>query len=233
MREKPSTVGDVLKRARAPYTHMSEEDCELFYPTMNKLLIYANERLGVVPADKLKERPEGPHMLYEHGGQIAEELWKNRSLVEDFARDNPAGLSRDVLDCVRPWRHALRDMFVCVDADADRTILMNQDRLFVVGAMQDPADAHVHHIPSLMLLTLLPFKGGIITDGKTIHLSPKPKPEAVPAIAQQMANLCARPLVRTARQLLSYTRTIPDSENRVTPRFQREVDKAFEHELLA
>ena len=53
------------------------------------------------------------------------------------------------------------------------------------------------------------------------------------AIAQQMANLCARPLVRTARQLLSYTRTIPDSENRVTPRFQREVDKAFEHELLA
>ena len=104
---------------------------------------------------------------------------------------------------------------------------MNRARLFVVGAMQDPADAHVHHIPSLMLLTLLPFKGGIVTDGKTLHLSPRPASWAVPMICEQVAELAGRRPVASARQLLSYTREIPDDENRVTERFQRTVDRGF------
>lgn len=223
----PRTVGDVIDRARAPYSHMGDKDARLFYSTMNALLVYTNERLHVVPPERLRERPGEPCMLYEYGGQVSEALWRNRALVDDFVRDNPLGLSARQLEIARPWRHALRDMFTCVDANEDRVIYMNRDRLFVVGAMQDPADAHVHHIPSLMLLTLLPFKGGIVTDGKTLHLSQRPQPWAVPLICEEVALLAGQRPIATAAQLLAYTRDIPDDENRLTERFQREVERGF------
>ena len=224
---RPRTVGDVFRSARAPYSHMDDEDARLFYSTMNALLVYANERLHVVASERLRERPENPDMLYENGAQVAEALWRHRALIEDFVRDNPLGLSRRQLETARPWRGALRDMFTVVDANEDRAIYMNQDRLFVVGAMQDPADAHVHHIPSLMLLTLLPFKGGIVTDGKTLHLSPQPASWALPLITEQIAGLAAQRLIASSRQLANYTQGISDDENRVTERFQRIIDRGF------
>lgn len=233
MKTRTITVGDILEGARAPYSHMDEKDARLFYSTMNALLVYANERLHVIRPERVHERPDTPLMLYTHGGQVAEELWKNRRIVEDFVSGNPAGLSDEQLECASQWRHALRDMFTVVDADADRAIFMNRDRLFVVGASQDPADSHVHHIPSLMLLTLLPFRGGILTDGKTLHLSQEPQPWAVPYIAEQLAELASRRPVATAAQLLAYTRGIPDDENRVTERFQRDIDRSFASGALA
>lgn len=132
------TVGDVLLEARAPYTHMDEDDSRLFYSTMNALLVYANNRLNVVSPQRLRARPGDPCMLYENGGRVSEELWKHRALVDDFVRENPLGLSERQLEAARPWRHALRDMFTVVDADADRAIYMNQDRLFVVGGIPGP-----------------------------------------------------------------------------------------------
>ena len=227
------TIGEVFENASAPYSHMSDADARLFYSTMNALLVYTNERLHVVAPQRLRERPENPDMLYENGAQVAEALWRHRALIEDFVRDNPLGLSRRQLETARPWRGALRDMFTVVDANEDRAIYMNQDRLFVVGAMQDPADAHVHHIPSLMLLTLLPFKGGIVTDGKTLHLSPRPATWAVPMIAERVAELADRRPVSSARQLLSYTSEIPDDEDRLTERFRRTVERAFASGELA
>ena len=174
-----------------------------------------------------------PRVVSRFGDTSSEELWKRRWLVDDFVRDNPLRLSERQLAVARPWRHALRDMFTAVDANEDRALYMNEDRLFVVGAAQDPADAHVHHIPSLMLLTLLPFKGGIVTDGKTLHLSPQPAPWAVPLIARQVVEVAGRRPVSSARQLTAYAREIPDDENRLTERFQRMVDRGFASGELA
>ena len=124
------TIGEVFENASAPYSHMSDADARLFYSTMNALLVYTNERLHVVAPQRLRERPENPDMLYENGGQVSEALWRNRSLVDDFVRDNPLDLSPRQLEIARPWRHALRDMFTCVDANADRAVYMNQIRKF-------------------------------------------------------------------------------------------------------
>ena len=210
-----------------PYSHMDDDDARLFYTTINALLVYANERLGVVDPTTLRERQGAPCMLYEHGGQVADALWRNRALVDDFVRDNPMHLSQEHLDCARPWRWALRDTFTVVDADVDSAVYMNRTHLFAVGASQDPADSHVHHIPSLMLLTLLPFKGGIVTSGMTIHLAQEPASWALPLIAQQAKEFCTRTVIATSEQLVAYGRKVPDGENLVTPRFQREVDRGF------
>lgn len=223
----PKTVGDVFESAKAPYSHMSDDDARLFYGTMNALLVYANQRLHVVKPSSLRPRPGCPDMLYVNGGRVSDALWLNRAIIDDFVRDNPLGLSPAQIETARPWRHALRDMFTVIDADEDRTLYMNQDRIFVVGAAQDPADAHVHHIPSLMLLTLVPFKGGILTDGKTLHLSPRPASWAIPLIGEEIARLAAHRPIATAHQLEVYARDIPDNENRVSERYQRIIDRAF------
>ena len=224
---KPKTVGDVFRSARAPYSHMSDKDARLFYATMNALLVYTNQRLHVVNPDALNPRPGNPDMLYTNGGRVSETLWKNRFLIDEFVRDNPLGVSQAQLELAHSWRHALRDMFTVIDADENRALYMNDDRIFVVGASQDPADAHVHHIPSLMLLTLVPFKGGIVTDGKTLHLAPQPAPWAIPAIGEKIAELAAHRLIATSHQLEAYARDVPDGENRLTERFQRAVDRGF------
>lgn len=223
----PKTVGDVFERAKAPYSHMSEEDARLFYGTMNALLVYANQRLHVVKPSSLRPRPGCPDMLYVNGGRVSDALWRNRALIDDFVRDNPLGLSPAQIETARPWRHALRDMFTVIDANEDRALYMNEDRIFVVGAAQDPADAHVHHIPSLMLLTLLPFKGGIVTDGKTLHLSPRPASWAVPMICERVAELAGRRPIASSHQLIAYAREIPDDEDRLTERFRRVVERGF------
>ena len=228
-----SIVSTALQGAQPPYAHMSEEDAELFYTTLNALLVYANEQLHVVRPQTLRVRPENPLMIYANGGRVSEELWRRRALVADFVRENPRGLSREQLAVARPWRYALRDAFCVLDATPDRLVAMNQDRLFVVGAMQDPADEHVHGTPSLDLLTLLPFKGGIVPSGMTLHLSPRPVAGALPSIVEQARELAARPVIATAHDLVAYARKIPDEENRVGPLFQRRVDEGFASGTLA
>lgn len=221
------TASGPVAAVYVPYSHMDDDDARLFYDTINALLVYANERLGIVDPGALRERAGAPCMLYEHGGQVADVLWRNRRIVDDFVRENPLHLSQEHLDCARPWRWALRDMFTVVDASEDSVVYMNRTHLFAVGASQDPADSHVHHIPSLMLLTLLPFKGGIVTSGMTIHLSQRPASWALPLIAQQARELSGRTIIASAEQLIAYGRKVPDGENLVTARFQEEVDRGF------
>lgn len=216
-----------------PYSHMDDDDARLFYTTLNALIVYANQRLGVVEPELLREREGAPCMIYHNGGQVADVLWRNRWLVDDFVRDNPMRLDEGHLACARPWRHALRDMFTVVSASEDGATYMNRDHLFVVGASQDPADSHVHHIPSLMLLTLLPFRGGIVTSGMTIHLSQEPAPWAVQLIAQQVREFYHRKVITTADELVAYASQIPDDANLVTPNFQREIDRSFASGLIA
>lgn len=213
--------------ARPAFSHMDERDAELFYSTINALLLYANARLHVVDPRLLRERRGAPNMLFERGGEVSDALWKSRALVSEFVRENPLELSHAQLNVARRWRWALRDVFCAVAADADRAVYMNDERMFVVGAMQGGADEHVHSVPSLMLLTLLPFKGGIVTDGKTIHLSPAPQPWALPYIAAQTEALASRPLVTTADELVLYARAVPDDEDRLAPRFRRMLAEGF------
>ena len=43
-----------------PYSHMDDDDATLFYDTINALLVYANNRLGIVDPSELHERSGAP-----------------------------------------------------------------------------------------------------------------------------------------------------------------------------
>lgn len=214
-----------------PYSHMPDEDAELFYSTYGSLLAYANERLGVVERGRpLVQCDDKVHRLTPLGGHVSEALWAgHRSLVDDFVERNPYGLASEQLEVVRPWRWAVRDQFVCMGASADYVLLMNDDRAFAMGAMQDDAYDHVHAVPSLLLLTLLPFKRGIVCDGKTIFLCDKCREGAEEYFADQLHYLASRKVVSWAWQLEEYSKGLSD-ENRIPPDYQRQLDEALRFE---
>lgn len=209
-----------------PYSHMDERDADLFFETLADLLTYANRRLEVVPADRVSLRSDSTSQL-DRGAAVSEALWTHRGIIDDFVRDNPAGLTSEQLEVVRPWRHAVRDAFTCIKADADSALYMNDRRVFAVGAMTRDADAFVHAIPSLTLLTLLPFKGGIVTDSKVVHLGDEPAPGALPLIEQQARDLLSIGVISHAGELVAYGRRY-EGVNQISRSMQARVDAHLE-----
>lgn len=206
-----------------PYSHMDERDADLFFDSLAALLTYANRRLGVVQAERVSLRGGCTSQL-DRGAVVSEALWTNRGIIDDFVRDNPLGLTGESLDVVRPWRHAVRDVFTCIAADPDSALYMNDRRVFAVGALTRDADAFVHAVPSLMLLTLLPFKGGIVTDSKVVHLGDEPAPGALPLIAQQARDLLSIGVISHAHELVAYGRRF-DGMNQISRAMQGRIDE--------
>lgn len=206
-----------------PYSHMDETDERLFYDTLAELLTYANQVLRLVDAERVALHGSDDRLL-GYGSVVSDALWQNTWIVDDFVRENPLGVEREHLEVARPWRHAVRDIFTCIAASPDGATYMNADRAFVVGAMRGPADEHVRAIPSLMLLTLLPFRGGILTDGKTLHLADQLRPGALEAVERDAWAALCRGAITTASGLIAYERA-HRGLSQISPRFQRMIDE--------
>ncbi|WP_455140058.1 hypothetical protein [Thermophilibacter sp.] len=208
---------------RLPYSHMDEADEHLFYDTMEELLTYANQVLHLVDAPRVALHGDDDRAL-GHGSVVSDALWQRPWIVDDFVRENPLGVSRAHLEVARPWRNAVRDLFTCIGADADAAVYMNAERAFAVGALRGPADQHVHAIPSLVLLTLLPFKGGIVTDSKTLHLADELRPGMGALIERDARRALRRGVVTTSAELIAYAQT-HRGVDQISPRFQRIIDE--------
>lgn len=61
----------------------------------------------------------------------------------------------------------------------------DEQRPHVPYSHMDERDEDLFYETLAELLTLLPFKGGIVTDGKTVHQSRRPIPSALGLIARQ------------------------------------------------
>lgn len=208
-----------------PYTHMSYEDGCLFYGIMNALLTFANAVLRIVPDQEIMI-DGGDRRRQDIGSLVSETLWRHPELVSMFVRSNPFGLTEECLKIAGSWVFAVRDLFVNVGADADAGLHLNESRVFAVGAMEHDADAFVHGIPSLDLLVLLPFKGGIVTDGKVLHLAREPEPFAVPIIKDDCGAALARGVIQTADELIAYSRA-NRGRNWISPTMQGRVNETM------
>ena len=193
-----------------PYSHMNWDDACLVYSTLNELLTYANARLGIVKDVPI--RIDGDDLERKHdAARVGEMLWRNRWLIDEFVDHDPAGLGPERLALAAQWRHAVRATLTVMAADCDYVLYMGDDALFVVGAMESGADFAVHSLPSLALVTLLPFRGGIVVDGKIIRLSDEPVPEAVPIMVARCRELLLDgSVVSTAGELAAYCDSHPD-----------------------
>ncbi len=214
---------DMDMRDVIPFSHFTDEDHHLFHNTMALLLTYANEVMDVVDRKRVNLCDPDERVM-DAGFIVSEELWQHREVMDLFVRRNPYDLPEEQLDIVRSWEYGVHGVFTCVDADADCALYLGRDCVFAVGAMDGDADSHVHAIPSLMMLTLLPWRGGIVTDSKTMHLSQQAYPWARDELTE-CANLLITSghVAMTSEDLLCYWLT-HQGKNNITPRWQKQVD---------
>lgn len=201
------------------------DDADLFYRTLDGVLTYANERLRLVERDKVTLCSESREEL-DDGGRVSDRLWLDRALVGEYVERNPYEVPEEQLDVAAPWRYALRDVFIIVRAAEDHILAMNRDALFCVERLEAPADRHVRAVPSLALLTLLPFKGAIVTDSKFIHLEDEMDPSLIGNIRESAHEFAHSGVVSGADALVRYSRELPDA-NRVPESWQRQLDEVL------
>lgn len=181
-----------------------------FYRVMNPLLDYANDTLGTSPLETVRLDATDPCELDE-ASLVLDALWTHPELVSSFVRENPAGLSEQDLEIARGWRHPVTDAFVFVDAEGDYATAMNAERLFVVESLVRRISSQIRAIPSLAVLTLIPYRGQVVTDGRVIHLSDRPRPDATSVISRLLSRATLHGPITGADELLAYAATHPAS----------------------
>lgn len=187
------------------------DEVALFYRAMDNLLAYANRKLSVVD----EEHPSlaGPDRSRgEAGALVSERLWVNRWIVDDYVRTNPMQVSEAELQMVAPWRYAYRGVFVVARAVPEHLLLLDQNRAFCARNVGLPADVAVRAIPCLAVLTLLPFKGGIVTDSAYLRLDDDISASDVHELRQAARELTDLGVVASADDLIAYSAKLPDGD---------------------
>lgn len=217
---RESVLDGIFKAKPKQFT---PEEAELFYRSLSGLLTYANSKLGVVAAQSITLHTRDAAEQAD-GARVSERLWLNRSLVDDYVKENPYNACDEQLQTVSPWRHALRDVFIAVEASEGHALYMNGDAVFCVNRLQARANRSVRSVPSLALLTLLPYKGVVVTDTKFIRLRQSMDEVESPEVIETARALAQKGVVSRAEALVAYSSALPD-ENRVSEYWQLSVDK--------
>ena len=150
---------------------LSRLQCRRFFAMFDALTLYANERLDTVPSTALLT-PEGIRGIDEiEQGRVANDLWQNLNVIDDFIAENPAGLSAGELACVALWRDGLTDTFL-VDVFPDGEVrFVSSGFAFEVSGISKEIASMLPSLPAAVHTTLLPFDGGIVyAEYMAIHM---------------------------------------------------------------
>ena len=204
----------------------SKEDGELYFKALGNLITYANEKLSVIRRDAISMFSAEKDEL-DAGARVCRHLWQSPAIVDAYAAENPYRVPEGELDVVRPWRHAVRDLFVVVDARPGRITVMNSGSLFEVESVVGRIDAYFAEIPQLCALTLLPFKGKVVTDSIFIHLPRSTAESGMLALRNQYESLLASgAVVSDDSALCSYSMSAKPS-NRLDDDVERDIESAL------
>ena len=146
---------------------LSRDDAELFFRLHRSLMLFVNQRLGVVP--DVASPDEFAALPPEDRLEVTKAFLDEVDLIESFIDENPAKLSGDELDIVLSWRHQVSGTFhVFRQLKNYMVFLSSADRPVAYGvvALTEPFEDVIGPcLPQMTQTVLLPFKGRIIYDG--------------------------------------------------------------------
>src|SRR4051812_11121898 len=102
-------------------------ELELFFRLHRTLLFFVNQRLTVIP-DTLASPEEFAALSPGVRLKVRDALSANLDLIESFVGENPANLSDDELDIVRPWRHLVAGRFYVFRELTKYTVFLSTEK---------------------------------------------------------------------------------------------------------
>ena len=135
-----------------------------FFYLYDSLSIYAHERLHVVE-DAEFWTGELPRGIADKGQtETMDALWGDRSLIDDYVRENPDGLAKKDLRLVASWKRAYKDTFYVSLTPAGDVVFFAEDYAFAVCGMTQEIEGMIGTLPAMVSTTLLPCVNRIVYD---------------------------------------------------------------------
>jgi hypothetical protein len=144
------------------------EDAALFIRLHVALLVYANQKLGLVPGVDSEEDFRKSSM--EDRAKIRDALYASPQLINSFVAENPAVLSPDELRLVVAWKQAIFEKFYILRHLKRYTVFLDDKKppkaYGVLGIMDEIESVTFMRNPPILVETaLLPWRDKIIYDG--------------------------------------------------------------------
>jgi hypothetical protein len=145
------------------------DEGKLFYELYAALLSFVNEKLKVF-SEQFSNSEEYTSTPPEARVAVRDALFAHRELIDEFVKENPAGLRADDLKVVATWKHAVVGKFYIFRYLTKYTIFLSSggspNKAYGVLGLADPLEEVVGpYLPRLINAVLLPFKDKIIYDG--------------------------------------------------------------------
>ncbi len=149
--------------------NLTFDEGKLFYDLYAALLSFVNRNLKVSSeqfsdAQMYTATPPGARVA------VRDALFAHRELIDEFVKENPAKLSRDQLEIVTTWKHAVVGKFYVFRYLAKYTVFLTSggspNKAYGVLGLANPLGEVIGpYLPRLIETVLLPFRGKIVYDG--------------------------------------------------------------------
>lgn len=142
-------------------------DVELFYSLHRALLVFLNQRVGVMQGVSTIE--EFIELSVESKNELRAALYEHPETIDAFVDENPFRFSADDLAIVRGWKHFLKGEFYLYQYLKKYAIFLDAGTppkaYGVVALISEFQEMLGPEHPIYLKAMLLPFKGQIIYDG--------------------------------------------------------------------
>jgi hypothetical protein len=144
---------------------LSKQDADIFYKMMWSLLVYVNQKLGILTEEVTVD--DFARLPHDQIFEVREALYDNKELIDAFVQDNPQGLKAEELDIVKGWNRFIRGDFFIERLLKKYAIFIGGEAVYGVLALYDPFEELLPfwRLPYYVRAVLLPYKGKIVYDG--------------------------------------------------------------------
>lgn len=139
--------------------HLSKEQAERFYRLFDALITFANDTHGIT--DELFDY-ETMGIYPEKLEDVAEVLWSDLSIIDDFIAQNPFGFDPRDLEAVRLWTHAITDSFIVMEHNLACSVFVSGSFAYGVKGISHSIKEILPETPTVVNATLLPFDNSIV-----------------------------------------------------------------------
>ena len=148
--------------------NLSYNECELFYNTWYKLLLFVNQKYSIVKTENktMESFFNDDAQLYK----IREKLWTKPQIIKEFLCDTK-GLNDEEIRLLQLWeKYHIKGKFLLVKYEPEFAVLMKMQEgenslLYAVKGLKTSIAEIMHRqLPVMLETVLLPFKDKIIYD---------------------------------------------------------------------
>lgn len=147
--------------------HLCKNAANEFYELYFALLEYTNDKFKI--SEEIKKIYRQKNLNAEKLLPIDKYLWENKTIIDDFIKENKYNFNKEQLDIIEKFKNAVTsEKFVIISFEREYTKILSEDgKIYMVKGIRCNLDKIIDPktLPKIISTTLLMFKGNIVFNG--------------------------------------------------------------------